>query len=83
MICIDASVAVKWVVEEDWSEQARALYQLAIREKELVVAPPVMPIEVTNILRQRMRTSGISLGEASTLLDDFLTYRFTIIDSEF
>lgn len=40
-----------------------------------------MPIEVTNILRQRMRASGgLSLGEASTLLDDFLTVRFTIID---
>jgi predicted nucleic acid-binding protein len=50
-------------------------------DNELVVAPPVMPIEVTNTLRQRMRASnGMSLDEASGLLADFLTYRFTILD---
>jgi predicted nucleic acid-binding protein len=81
MICVDASVAAKWVVNEDWSDQARILYQVTVQTNELVIAPPVMPIEVTNILRKRMRApNGISLGEASELLNDFLRFRFTILD---
>jgi predicted nucleic acid-binding protein len=73
VICADASVGIKWILDEERSDRARALYSTAIRTGEIIVAPPLLPIEVTNILRQRMRTrEALSLDEASQHLDDFL-----------
>ena len=73
MICADASVAVKWILDEDRSDRARALYSAAVQTSEPIVAPPLLPLEVTNILRQRMRTGdGLSLASAKQHLDDFL-----------
>lgn len=46
---------------------------------EPIVAPPLLPIEVTNILRRRIRLAdGISEGEAIELLDEFLTFPISI-----
>ena len=73
MICADASVAVKWILDEDRSDRARALYSAAVQTSEPIVVPPLLPLEVTNILRQRMRTrDGLSLAAAKQHLDDFL-----------
>jgi predicted nucleic acid-binding protein len=55
MICVDASIAAKLVFEEEYYQQARALYRYALTTAERIVAPPLLPIEVTNIVRQRMR----------------------------
>lgn len=73
MICVDASVVVKWLIKEERSERARALYHAAVLADVPIVAPPLLPLEVTNIFRQRMRVAdGISLVEAIALLDEFL-----------
>ena len=74
MICVDACVAVKWILEEHFSEQAEALLVACIQAGHRVVAPPLLPIEVTNILRQRMRRENppLSLEDASQLLKRFL-----------
>jgi predicted nucleic acid-binding protein len=75
VICADASVGIKWILDEERSDRARALNSTAIRTGEIIVAPPLLPIEVTNILRQRMRTrEALSLDEASQHLDDFLAF---------
>src|SRR5687768_1648460 len=74
MICVDASVAVKWILEEERSDRADALYDATVDAGQPIVAPPLLPLEVTNILRQRMRAqSGISLVTATEFLDAFLT----------
>ena len=73
MICVDASVAVKWVLEEELSDLALVLYDVVVQAGQAIVAPPLLPLEVTNILRQRMRAnSGVSLTDATEQLDDFL-----------
>ena len=75
MICVDGSVAVKWVLNEERSYQARTLYEAALRAAEPIVAPTLLPLEVTNILRQRMRANdGLSLTEAVRQLGDFLDF---------
>jgi predicted nucleic acid-binding protein len=74
VICVDASVAVKWILEEERSDLAMALYSAVVQVGQSIVAPPLLPLEVTNILRQRMRaTPGLSLIDATAQLDDFLT----------
>ena len=79
MIGVDASLAAKWILEEDQSDQARALYRSAIEAGEPIVAPPLLPIEVTNILRQRMRgAAGLTRDEAAQLLDAFLALAIVI-----
>lgn len=66
MICVDASVAGKWILEEEQSDRAKALYRSALLAREPIVAPPLLPTEVTNILRQRTHAQdGLSLIEAT------------------
>lgn len=73
MICLDASVAAKWFFREDHSDRATALLQTALTNKEPIVAPPLLPSEVANILRQRMRAGTLTLPEAQTILAQFLS----------
>ena len=73
MIYVDASVAVKWILEEERSDLAMALYEAVVQADRSIVAPPLLPLEVTNILRQRMRVNlEVSITDATAQLDDFL-----------
>ena len=74
MICVDASVAAKWFLQEEWADRARALLRDTLNADELIVAPSLLPYEVTNILRQRLRGDApIPLEQAIVHLDDFLS----------
>lgn len=74
MICVDASVAAKWILEEeDWAREAEALLGATLRAGEPIVAPPLLPFEITNILRRRQRaTTPVSLERVLLLLEEFL-----------
>ena len=73
MICVDASVAIKWLLKEERSDRAIALYEATAKANQPIIAPLLLPLEITNILRQRMRTQdGISLTRATEHLAAFL-----------
>jgi predicted nucleic acid-binding protein len=73
MICVDASVAVKWVLDEELTDLARTLYDATLERDEVIVAPPLLRFEVTNIVRQRLRRQrDLTLSEASRVLAEFL-----------
>ncbi|MGH2442900.1 MAG: type II toxin-antitoxin system VapC family toxin [Chloroflexota bacterium] len=74
MIAVDASVAAKWVLPEEYSDQALALIDDASSNGQPVVAPSFLPIEVTNIIRQQIRREGLTLDEGLDLLDRFLAF---------
>ncbi|MGH2558074.1 MAG: type II toxin-antitoxin system VapC family toxin [Thermomicrobiales bacterium] len=79
MIVVDASVAIKWVLEEEHTEQARALYRACLRDDVTIIAPPLLPSEVANTLRQRMRsTPSMPRANALALLDRFLSLSIEI-----
>jgi predicted nucleic acid-binding protein len=83
MICLDASVAVKLVLDEDWSDQAQALYLATVDSGEPIIAPPLLPFEITNILRRRMRgPDRLSLDMVIELLGEFAQYPITIHNPE-
>ena len=66
-------MAVKWILEEERSDRADALYDATVEAGQPIIAPPLLPLEVTNILRQRMRAQdGISLTRATEHLAAFL-----------
>lgn len=54
-VVVDASVAVKWLIGEEFSAQAQALYEAVGRARLPIVAPPQFPAEVLNALYQRTR----------------------------
>ena len=80
MIVVDASLAAKWIMPEEYSEQAKDLYRATIRAGRPIVAAPLLTTEVTNILRQRMRdTPPLARGDALQLLAEFLTFPVELV----
>ena len=63
-VVVDASLALKWVVEEEDTEQATALRAEWYEEGELLVAPPIFRPEVTNALHQKVRRGEVGRPEA-------------------
>jgi predicted nucleic acid-binding protein len=59
MIVVDASVAAKWLFPEPHADRAIALARASQRTGERFVAPPFLSIELTNLIRQRMRRKWI------------------------
>jgi predicted nucleic acid-binding protein len=55
-LVVDASVALKWVLFEEFTDQARALYEAALTAHRPFLVPPHFFSEVTSSLYQRTRT---------------------------
>lgn len=82
MICVDASVAAKWLLEEENSAKADALYQACVRGGSPMVAPALLLVELTNILRRRMVRDGLLLEQATQLLERFFTFPISVVNHE-
>ena len=82
MTCVDASVAAKWIFPEEYSLQARNLVERARASGEPLIAPPLLPGEVNNVIRQRMRREGLSIERARERMHRFLTYPVVIEEVE-
>ena len=57
---VDASVALKWVVEEDGTPQA-----LAVRRQARLLAPELFVAECANILWKKVRRDELTAAEAT------------------
>ena len=66
MIVVDASVAVKWVLDEPDSAAA-----VALRDEELI-APVLWLAEASNVLWRRVRISEVTADEARGLLSELM-----------
>ena len=71
MICFDASVAWKWFFEERHSPLASELLHVALSRNESIIAPPLLPSELTNIARQHVRRGRIELADAAAAINRF------------
>ena len=58
-LVIDASIAVKWVVEEDGTPEA-----LALRQKARLIAPELLVAECANILWKKVQRGELLKEEA-------------------
>jgi predicted nucleic acid-binding protein len=56
---IHASIALKWVVEEDGTAEA-----LALRRKAKLIAPELLAVECANILWRKVQRDELSTAEA-------------------
>lgn len=62
-VVVDASIALKWLREEEGSEAARALL------RDDLVAPPLLRLEVVNVAARRWRWAEEALMELVAQLD--------------
>jgi predicted nucleic acid-binding protein len=67
-LIVDASVAVKWIVEEPLREEALDL----VRQNDVVV-PDLLPAEVRNALVNRVRRRLSTVEQARTAVSAFRT----------
>ena len=72
-VVVDASLAVKWVVPEDDSEQALLLldsWQVGVQR---LLAPPLFKAEVTNVLHQKVLQGVLGRDDALEADDTLLS----------
>jgi predicted nucleic acid-binding protein len=74
-IVVDASVAVKWLLDEPLSDVAEQLYNDSSAFHRPLVAPSLLPNEVTNAIYQQLRRGGLVETEA-----DAAVVRFARLD---
>lgn len=79
MICVDASVAAKWVLPEPYSPEALALVTTATRTSQVVVAPTLFPYAVTNTIRRHMFREALPMSGAARLLARFLAFPVSLM----
>lgn len=82
-LVVDASVALKWLLEEEYSEQATVLLEDRLQAGTAVVGPPHLPAEVANALYRRMQRgeNSITRSEAEEALSKFLALPIQIVGS--
>jgi predicted nucleic acid-binding protein len=76
MICIDASVAAKWVFIEEDSDLAKAIF--LAHEDSGVIAPAFMAAELTNSIRRRVARGLMTQDEGERALNLFLAFEVTL-----
>ncbi len=72
-VVVDASVAFKWLVEEEHSDMATSLARFWDEEGTRLAAPHLMPFEVTNILHRRVVRGELTVAVASGLIRDLMS----------
>ena len=71
-VCVDACVAVKWIVPEADSDVALDFYARILTNNDTIIVPPHMPVEVVNTIRRKSRRQEITPGEAERALMNFI-----------
>lgn len=84
ILVIDASVAVKWFVEEERCDLARDVF----REGSELTAPDLLLVEVANAMRNKVRAGQMTLtqardalGKLPSLFDLFIGPRDTLVEA--
>jgi len=76
-VVLDASVIVKWFVEEIYSDKALKLRDSYIEGKMLIIAPTLLPFEVLNALKYTHLFKEDDLKVVAEALD---SYNFELIN---
>ena len=80
-VVVDASLAIKWVLNEPYAENALALAGEWATKETRPVAPCLLLVEVTNVLHRRALLGHISLSQAKQLLAGLLNMGIEIRES--
>lgn len=72
VVIVDASLAVKWLVREEHSDEARAISRSWASEGTRTAAPYLMPVEVANALHRLVVRGELAAVDAARLLENLL-----------
>ena len=72
-VVIDPSLALKWALLEDRTEDALKLWDRWQRSSERLISPPVFRSDIANALHQRVRRREISPVDAAEMLDTLIS----------
>ena len=74
-VVVDASLAVKWLVEEDDTDKAHAALQSWVARDIARIAPHLMPFEVANALHRRVVRGELNVGDSTRMMARLLESR--------
>ena len=77
-VVVDASLAVKWLVEEDDSDKAHAVLQSWVARDVTRIAPHLMPFEVANALHRRVLRGELNVGDSIRMMARLLESRLEL-----
>ena len=75
---VDASLAVKWLVEEDDSDKAHAALQSWVAQDITRIAPHLMLFEVANALHRRVLRGELDVGDCIRMMARLLGSRLEL-----
>lgn len=78
-VVADASVALKWTVNEPFTTQAEALLVDASEQGRHIVGPSILRAEVANALYQRLRRGDVTYDKTVDALATFLAIPIRIV----
>jgi predicted nucleic acid-binding protein len=78
MICVDANVVAKLLFREEHSDKAFGLLEACTTMSQAIISTNLLPFEVTNIIRKRMRREGLPLNLARRVLGQFHSYQISL-----
>ena len=79
-VVVDASMALKWLVKEEHSDEARAIARFWEDQGVRIVAPHFMPVEAANALHRRVVRNEMSVEEAVGLVAGLLASGIDLFD---
>jgi len=78
-VCVDASILLKLVLHEPDSPLAEALWHSWLATSQRPVAPPLLPFEITAVLRKHVYRGTISQAYGVEALRQALAFDITLI----
>ena len=67
-VVIDASLAIKWLIEEIDSDIAHAALQHWVEQDTARIAPYLLPFEVANVLHRRVVRQELGLEDSARMI---------------
>ena len=77
-VVVDASLTVKWLVEEEDSDKAHAVLKSWVAQDVTRVAPNLMPFEVANALHRRVLRGELSVEDSARMIAQLLGSRLEL-----
>jgi predicted nucleic acid-binding protein len=80
-VVVDASLAIKWVIQETYTAEARRLLKEWQDDGRELLAPTLFFYEITNVLAKRMRQHQLTLEQANDRLHFLVETGPTLLQS--
>ena len=81
-VCVDASLALKLVLDEEDSDRAHALWQAWVSADTEIVAPEYLAVEATSVIRNHVYRGLLSKEAGQAAFDALHAQAITLISSQ-